>query len=633
MSVQNAGHTIHEARKKASLSQEKLSEGICSPYSLSRIENNTAGVSPATFQTLMAHTGVFCEAYPSFANRTDFNCFYALKRAQYFLDFWQLQSAFQELKKIENMNWADNKFYYQEWLLASCRLQIRSGCQEHRYLYETLLTALKISRPNFKVCDIHKLFLSVTELRLLILLANEALLLNKEKECSTICTQLETYLANSPIDFLEKKQLSAELNIAYTKYLISVHDYRLGLEKADTSRKEMVSLLIDAPLFELTFLTGLCQYYLKNETDALLLFKSAFYSAHSIGSSYATICLRYLRDCLHLSSFVDEAIFPEIPLLSFPYKKVIDTSLLNDGTYDLSSPDVLHFGDLIRELRTEQKISQSVLCCGLCSKSKLSKIENNTLQPDIILSQTLLQRLGISDTVFHFFGSEREVNLQIQKTQLMKISKLKPELILESARKMEASISSKNTLYKQFLLFKKALCEPNPAIQIQQLTDTLSMTCPDFEFYHQLSLPLSWTELTILNNLCYSYSRMSPTDGIQKYYQLLNFLQHSPMDIMLKRRFSPVTNALLIENLYREKRFDEIVQLSQDFFSSSVYGSLYIVANVYAHYYQALYHLSQHTYVQRYATYAYYGFNLTMRKKNASQLLQEASNEYHIQIL
>lgn len=144
------------------------------------------------------------------------------------------------------------------------------------------------------------------------------------------------------------------------------------------------------------------------------------------------------------------------------------------------------------------------------------------------------------------------------------------------------------------------------------------MTCPDFELYHHLSLPMSWMELTILNNLCYAYSRMSLTDGIRKYYQLLNFLQHSPMDIMLKRRFSPLTNALLIENLYREKRFDEIVQLSQDFFSSSVYGALYIVANIYAHYYQALYHLSQHTYVQRYATYAYYGFHLTMREKNAA---------------
>ena len=78
MSVQHAGTIIREARIKAGLSQEKLSEGVCSTLSLSRIENGTAGVSPSTFQALMAHAGSACEAYPIFANRADFDCFYSL---------------------------------------------------------------------------------------------------------------------------------------------------------------------------------------------------------------------------------------------------------------------------------------------------------------------------------------------------------------------------------------------------------------------------------------------------------------------------------------------------------------------------------------------------------------------------
>ena len=91
MSVQNAGAAIREARIKAGLSQEKLSEGICSALSLSRIENGTAGVSPSTFQALMAHAGAPCEAYPIFANRADFDCFYTLKRVRFYLDCWQLK--------------------------------------------------------------------------------------------------------------------------------------------------------------------------------------------------------------------------------------------------------------------------------------------------------------------------------------------------------------------------------------------------------------------------------------------------------------------------------------------------------------------------------------------------------------
>ena len=75
MSIQNAGKTIRDARMRAGLTQEQLSYGICSVLSLSRIENNTAGISPVTFQTLMTRAGAPSEIYPMFKDRTDFDCF------------------------------------------------------------------------------------------------------------------------------------------------------------------------------------------------------------------------------------------------------------------------------------------------------------------------------------------------------------------------------------------------------------------------------------------------------------------------------------------------------------------------------------------------------------------------------
>ena len=131
MSVRNAGTTIKEARLKAGLTQEKLSENVCSVLSLSRIENGSCGVSPSTFQALMQHAGVSCETYPIFANRTDFDCFYALKQVQFFLNSHQLTLAYDELSHIESMHWADNRFYYQEWLYLYCRMQSYSGTCNH----------------------------------------------------------------------------------------------------------------------------------------------------------------------------------------------------------------------------------------------------------------------------------------------------------------------------------------------------------------------------------------------------------------------------------------------------------------------------------------------------------------------
>lgn len=116
MGVRNAGKAIREARLKAGLTQEQLSEGVCSVLSLSRIENGSAGVSPVTFQALMAHAGAPCEVYPIFAGRTDFDCFYTLNRARFYLGSWQLSQAYDELNKLEEWHYADNKLYYQEYL-------------------------------------------------------------------------------------------------------------------------------------------------------------------------------------------------------------------------------------------------------------------------------------------------------------------------------------------------------------------------------------------------------------------------------------------------------------------------------------------------------------------------------------
>lgn len=66
MSVQHAVLTIPEACLKAGLTKEQLSEGICSPVSLSRIESGSAGVSPITFQALMSKASAPCEAFPFF---------------------------------------------------------------------------------------------------------------------------------------------------------------------------------------------------------------------------------------------------------------------------------------------------------------------------------------------------------------------------------------------------------------------------------------------------------------------------------------------------------------------------------------------------------------------------------------
>lgn len=395
MPVHNANLLIKEARIKAGLTQEQLSEGICTPQALSRIENGKANVSHVTFQALMERTGAQYGRYPIFNSRDGFECFYGLKRVRLYLDAWQLQHAYDELCRPEEKNWADNKLYYQEWLLLHCRLQHLSGCCSHQQNYDTLLDALHITRPDIDLADFRRLLLSQNEIQLLTLIALEALYLNRTALCGQMCIQLNAYLPDSYFATIEKERMQTDSSIVYIKYLISTGDYSTALKLSDPCRKKTAVNAYDAPLIELTFLTGLCCHYLKEFSLADTHIKAAFYSAQAIESCYATLCRDYLRaetDYRITGSMKD---FPTVPLMAYPIKVFQNSVQVTDGLYN-NENRLYTLGKLIQDLRLDQNVSQQILCRGLCSKSKLSKIENDASQPDIALAAALLQRLGIS---------------------------------------------------------------------------------------------------------------------------------------------------------------------------------------------------------------------------------------------
>lgn len=630
MSVESAGTSIRDARLKAGLTQEQLAQGVCSVLSLSRIENGTAGVSPSTFQALMAHAGVAVEAYPVFANRTDFDCFYALKQVRFYLDSWQLQPAYDKLEEVEQMQWGENKFYYQEWLLLHCKLQFRSGCGDHRQIYDALMYALHISRPDFNPADFRSLLLSLPEIELFTLLAQEALYLGKLEMCLEICTQINSYLTNNPMAFWEKDRLLAEHAVVYTKYLIAVKDYENALKTADYHRHKMAQEFIDSPLLELVFLMSLIYYYLDEQENAIAYFKMAFFSAHSIESCYATICHNYTKE--HLSMVLPNILsqFEPIPLVALPQKKVIDITAMGDGTYDFFSPDILTIGSLIRELRLSQKLSQAILCQGICSKSKLSKIENGTLQPGIVLAQTLLQRLGISDIVFTFYGNAHETELQRLQSALTKIRLTQPDEKKTYIKNMDTLCSPKDTLYLQFILSEESTFESDNNIKAKLLQDALSLTLPGFDFNHIERYRLSWNELTILNDFCRIYTNENPVQGVQYFYKLYNYCTTVPIDILEKKRFFPVTVGLFVRHLYRQKRFGEIHALASSF--SSLKSSLYFTGHVYAHYCQVLGEEKKTPDAAIFAHYAYYNMLIMESFTNASTLKNSIYQDSQITI-
>lgn len=633
MSVRNIGTAIREARLKAGLSQEKLSDGICSVLSLSRIENGTAGVSPSTFQALMAHAGAPCEAFPIFANRTDFDCFYTLKRARFYLDSWQLNDAFAELEKIEQLNFAENKYYYQEWLFLQCKLQFRSGLGNHKNIYDTLLSALHISRPEFDFADFRSLLLSINEIEILTALAQEVLYLNNPDHCLKICTQISSYLENSQITFMEKDLLLAENAIVYSKYLISIGDYDATLKITKKFHEKMIENDDHSPIHELTFLSGLAYYYQNNLDEAMLHFKTAFFSAHSIQSCYATTCRNYLISNIKLDLPNEILSIPDVPLIAFEIKKIIDSSTFSDGTYDLFSCETLTIGTLIRDLRIEQNITQQILCYGLCSKSKLSKIENGTLQPNIALVQSLLQRLGLSDTIFTFYGNSHETQLQNLRQRLSTLPMTHINDSLVYSQKMLNLCSKQDTFYTQYALYRKACCISDNNESTTALFQALCLSLKGFDINTICNYRLSWLELTILNNYCINYCNDFPSKGILYLYKLLDYFDSSSLDILAKKRAFAITINVLTLNLFNQKRFTEILELAPYFSSPDIRFSIYLSGVLFANYSQALGEMQQLDLCNIYAHYAYYNLLITNHRTIAEHLKDMIWDDFRIKLL
>lgn len=561
MAVRNAGKIIREARLKAGLTQEQMSDDICSVLTLSRIENNSAGVSPSLFQALMSRAGAPRNIFPVFPNRKDFDCFYTLKRARLYLESWQLQEAYDELLKVKNADFSNNKFHYQEWLYLQGWRQSRSGSCEHQLIYEIFISALNITKPNIDFSDLSNELFSDIELELLIEISNELLYLSQSDLSYIICSQLESYINNAELSFIERDRLLSRNAIARTKYLLYTHDYNKALETINEYRHLMVVNSENTSLLELNFWTAMSYYYCGNIEKAHQMFNDTFYSARAIESCYATTCLKFVSE--NTSIVIDDYIksLPPINCKTFKYEKITDSLSLSDGTYDLFSPDVLTLGRLIYVLRKEQNISQAVLCQGLCSKSKLSKIENDQLQPDIFLSEALLQRLGVSERVFSFWGNSNYKILYELKSKILnsKLTSLKEQFAL--LKQFKELLSENNNILLQFYYALSYDFLDESERRIATLQNALNLTLPDFDILNINNYRLSLIELGIIGNIAYEYREISPSKSNLYFSKLLEYRNLSSVNIMFQSLVYPIFIYKYAHSLYHQKYYLQLSNL------------------------------------------------------------------------
>ncbi len=211
-------------------------------------------------------------------------------------------------------------------------------------------------------------------------------------------------------------------------------------------------------------------------------------------------------------------------------------------------------GDMIYENRVARGYSQEELSFGICSTSSLSRIENNIQVPGKKLFDAIMQRLGVSESIYSAFISKEEMELVRLKQKLVwKLENFDFVGMDTLVEDMEARIHEWNDLDKQYLLFVKANIlkhnHEDAAKVLKMLLDAIHITMPGFAKVGNIKKRLlTFDEITILNGIALSYDDLGDaTRALKLLMELKEYLESHKIDEEEKSQKYP----LIIYNITR----------------------------------------------------------------------------------
>ena len=607
MGISFYGDYLKKARERAGISQEKLAEGIINLQSLNRIENNRAGVSPGTFQALTSKCGASTEVFPLFPDWDDFNCFYELYKAEMWIGSWQTKEVYNCLQEVEKTGFAGNAIYYQKWLYYQAALHMRNGDTNYEEIMSILQCALKITKEKLSFEDIKHEFLTVNEIMILTAIAKISFMEGNNSDCLLICSQLSTYLENVALSYKEKADLILGVQKIYVLYLIQNKEYLEAMNEASLLRDNSLLSISEKHMIEAAFLFGLTKYLTGETKDGIHFIKTAYYSGEAIESQFATVANEILNVLNIEINELKNVIVPSEKKDNFAMPDINRKVELRTVECDYYSDDVITLGKIIRQKRKDQKLSMKVLCQGLCSISALSKIENGTLQPDIFLARSLIQRLGMSDEPFTFYASERETRQYKLEWRISGESRYNLQNISILLDEMKKEITEKDIIFKQFytdnlIFFGEESKEKNLLI-----LENIKITLPGFCLDKINEYRLSKNELSYVVSYCMMLRReVSVTKAIKGLYGLLDYINQFFVDDLLKNSMIGIILATITGALSVQKRSDEIMELMPMFKQKIIYGHTHCLPFIYGPITDIYIEKNKENQIDRYCKYSYY---------------------------
>ncbi len=526
MGIISASETIKNARLQAGLSQSKLAEGICSTIALSNFETGKYGISPSNFSLLMSKLGRPCEEYPLFESMNDYECSKHLEDAKSYIYYCKAELALDELIQLEQKRFNRNKFYYQRWLSMYSYILIMDDLRDGDEIIDLLTKTVALTQPDFDINKLSPESYNYIEVSLILFIALFSI---TKKENSLLCAQVLEKMKKVCTKITDNHLLYLFIQCVYH---LKAHDYSSVLPEAKKLKQLSLENNINTFLVTSVFFTGIALFKL-DDPSASEHMHAAFLTAdkyYPFLSCYFRKVFERTRFPYNCGSIADSEEDISFKLLSLELPKD-----LTDGSFDIYGDDVVTIGTIIETLRKKQKLSQQILCNGLCNKSTLSKIEKNLLNPDILVAQAILERLGLSSKEFVFFGNQVETefyNIKIQLTGNYKLSKEEYKLYVDRL----GELSKESPLIEQhYYLFKTQTIQDKEKI-MELCKKGIKITLPDFTMRDITNYRLSWAEMTLvtiwINTLAFTENHY---DAPYYYQQLYQYSTDSDFELLWKK--------------------------------------------------------------------------------------------------
>jgi transcriptional regulator with XRE-family HTH domain len=404
MRQNDIGKIIYTLRKHYNISQEMLSSGLCSDATLSRIELGERIPDKFLLDAILQRLGKSPDKLETILSERDYFLYVkrqAIEKAIFEHDFSVAET---ELKSYEEQKECEEKLH-QQYVYKIKSILIEELENDSNKSIECLLSAIRLTLPEFQIDTIFQYLLSIEEIYLLLMLAQSYTKIQQNKEAFRLLHNLIYYLDDKYSDEEEKVKVYPKAVYLLSKLLLMQEKYQ---ELVILCLKTIDLIVSNGVINCLLELLQLCLIGLRHQDN---------------------------QELLNLTTHQFDSLLELYKEYEFPLENAYTTLFLENTQNELYLVN-----EFIKNSRIANGLSQEMLSDDICSPETLSRIESGKRAPSTKNFESLTKRMGINKDLYNSFLSadifevlekKREYNKQVSLHQYNEAKKIFEDLKIE----------------------------------------------------------------------------------------------------------------------------------------------------------------------------------------------------------